>query len=689
MLRPPTGWTPAALLCKDWLKERCTSVGNCKQLHALLLRTGLLSDNHSVSKLLSFLTHPAAGHLGYARSLFSQLGRPDSFIWNTMIRGHARGPDPHQALSFFRLMVGSGVAPEHHTYPFVLAACSRLRAVELGMRFHGEAVKVGLEADLYVINSLVQMYADCGNLDSARRVFDGSPARDVVTWNAMIGGYVHGARYDLAFRLFEVMLQEGGVEADEVTFLSLVSACAKMGDPNRGKWFHSFVKELGLDTGNLHLGNALIDMYYKCGDMESASLVFDNMTERDVLSWTSMISGLAGNGCFREALRLFGQMQREKIRPDKVVLGVVLSICAQTGALDQGKYAHLLMERYEVKCDVVLETALVDMYAKCGGIDLAMQIFNNMRERNLFTWNAMIGGLAMHGHGRHALELFHKMKDENVIPDDVTFISVLSACNHAGFVDEGLQYFTIMKEEYHIQPRMEHYGCIIDMLCRTRRVNDALGFMENMPIRPTAILWASLMGACRASGDMVLAERVAKCAIELEPDSCGRYIMLSNLYARTRRWDDATEVRNLMKAKGVEKNPGVSWIEVSGLVHQFVAGDNSHLQTDRIYMMVEEMCLRLGLAGHVTGTSEVSFDIEEEEKEQSLFFHSEKLAVAYGLLTSAPGSSIRIVKNLRVCVDCHSFLKGVSKVFGREIIARDRSRFHHFRGGACSCFDFW
>lgn len=541
---------------------------------------------------------------------------------------------------------------------------------------------------MFVFNSVIQMYTSCGSLGDAQKLFDQSPRRDVVTWNVMIGGYVHEGHFQKAFDCFEEMKEMENIRPDMVTMIGLVSACTELGDLDRGRFLHSYSKELGLDT-DLHLGNAILDMYCKCGDLVSAQKLFNEMRARDVSTWTSMISGLASSGHFQESLILFGQMQSEKVRPDEVTLVCVLSSCSQMGALDQGKYIHLLIERYMVEQDIVLETALVDMYAKCGSLDLALQLFARMRERNVFTWNVMIGGLAMHGHGQHAMELFEQMKFKGVVPDDVTFIAVLSACSHAGLSDAGLKNFSAMKDVHCIQPRMEHYGCVVDMLCRAGKVDQALAFIENMPIRPNAILWATLLGACRMHKHFVLAEMIGKRVIELEPESCGRYVLLSNLYASASRWDDALTIRKQMKSKGIEKTAGCSWIEVNGMVHQFVAGDRSHFQTELIYTMVEEMCQRVKLAGHVSGTAEVLFDIEEEEKENSLFLHSEKLAIAFGLMSTSPGSRIQIVKNLRVCNDCHSFIKVISKLYERAIVARDRSRFHHFRQGSCSCMDFW
>ncbi|KAG0472723.1 hypothetical protein HPP92_014580 [Vanilla planifolia] len=677
------------LLSVDLLKQNCVSVKNCKQAHAFLIRSNLLNNNIIASKLVSFLALSPSGDLRYACQLFDQLRTPDSFIWNTIIRGCARGPMPSQAIYYFNQMSSSGVPPDHHSYPFVLTACARLQSPEPGWVFHAQTVKLGFESDAYVLNSLIQLYACYGFIGDARKLFDGNLSRDLVSWNVMIRGYIKMGQFKEAMSCFEDMVRTKNILPDSVTMICLVSACSQLGDLGWGRWFHSYSEEHGL-VANLQLRNAILDMYCKCKDLSSAKELFHEMgSEQDLLSWTSMICGLANSGNFQDALEYFGRMQIEGIQPDEVLLGTMLSVCAQVGALDQGKYVHQLIERHNLKRDIILETALVDMYAKCGSIDLAMQVFKKMREKNLFTWNAIIGGLAIHGHGQLALNLFEEMRREEVPVDDVTFIGILSACSHSGLVKDGLKVFNAMEEVYKLVPRMEHYGCVVDLLCRVGLVQDALAFIDKMPVKPNEVLWASLIGACRVHGAMEVADRVSSHMIELNPDSGDRYVSLSNLYAGIHRWDNALQVRSLMRAKGIKKTPGLSWIELDGVVHQFVAGDRSHKQNNEIYEMIEEMCKRVSLAGHVSATSEILFDIEEEEKEHSLFLHSEKLAVAFGLMNTTPGSFIRITKNLRVCIDCHSFLKVTSKVFSREIVARDRSRFHHFRDGFCTCKDFW
>ncbi|CAM8923850.1 unnamed protein product [Rhodiola kirilowii] len=678
-----------SIISAEWLKHNCKSIAAVKQAHAFLITSSLFNDNLYSSKLVSFLAISDSGDLDYAQKIFTQIRLPDSFIFNTVIRGCARSSKPYEAVSMYNFVKSLGLAPDNFTYPFLLAACGRLAAVGLGRRFHSEVLRKGFGFDVFVVNALVQFYGSCGVYECACKVFDESPVRDVVTWNVMLKTCLSCGFHGKAFRLFEEMTKLSDFKPDDVTIVSLVSACSKLGDLVIGKQIHCYTEINGLDV-NLNVGNAILDMYCKCGEVEVGEHLFSKMRKRDVLTCTSLLAGLANSGQFQKCLKLFQYLQSERIKPDEIMLVSVLSACAQTGALDQGKYIHLLIDRERVKWDVMLETALVDMYAKCGEIGLAQQVFHNMRVRNIFTWNAMIGGLAMHGHGQDAILLYRHIHLDTVIADDVTFIALLCACSHVGLVEDGLILFQEMKDVYKIEPRMEHYGCMVDLLCRARLVKDALAFIEDMPIKANSILWATLLGACRISGHFDLAEKAGKQMLELEPDSCGRYVMLSNLYANVRQWDTASSMRRQMKTKGIKKTPGLSWIELNGTTHQFIASDKSHSSIDNIYAMAYEMMHRVKSEGaHKPGISDVLLDVEEEEKENALSLHSEKLAVAFGIMSTPPGSTIRIVKNLRVCVDCHSFLKDVSKIYTREIIARDRNRFHHFREGVCSCMDFW
>lgn len=616
-------------------------------------------------------------------------------------------------------MLLSGVLPNSYTFPFVLKSIARISDTSLGNQVHAHVLKLGLGSDAFVHTSLINMYAHICDLDSARlvfyksglrdavsytalingyasvgclgeakKLFDEMPDRDVVAWNAMIAGYVQQGRYEDALALFREVVDEN-VVPNESTMVTVLSACARLGSLELGNWVHSWIKEHGLD-GNLQLVNALIDMYSKCGELEQALVLFEGMKRKDVISWNVMIGGYTHMNRYKEALMMFRQMLRSNVEPNDVTFLSVLPACAHLGALDLGKWIHIYVDKNFQQLDnVSLRTSLVDMYAKCGNIKAAEQVFTNMDSKSIASWNAMISGLAMHGNANKALELFSRMISEGFKPDDITFVGVLSACNHAGLLDLGRQYFRSMMEEYKISPKMQHYGCVIDLLGRAGLFDEAEALMKTMKMKPDAAIWTSLLGACRDHGHMDLGENVAGHLFELEPENHGAYVLLSNIYAKAGRWDDVARIRTKLNDKGLKKVPGCSSIEVDSVVHEFLVSDKVHPQSNEIYKMLDEMDTLLEKHGFVPDTSEVLYDIDEEWKEGALSHHSEKLAIAFGLISTKPGTTIRIVKNLRVCRNCHSATKLLSKIYKREIIARDRNRFHHFKNGSCSCNDYW
>ncbi|KAL0422106.1 UNVERIFIED_CONTAM: Pentatricopeptide repeat-containing protein [Sesamum latifolium] len=329
------------------------------------------------------------------------------------------------------------------------------------------------------------------------------------------------------------------------------------------------------------------------------------------------------------------------------------------------------------------------MYAKCGRLDLAWDVFEKIKWKEVFSWNAMISGLSMHGRADDAIDLFLKMQRDNVKPNDITFVALLNACAHAGLVHEGLKYFVRMKREYLVEPTAEHYGCVVNLLGKAGYLKEAENLISSMPMKPNGAVWGARLGACRIHGNVQLGEKAGEILLDLEPENSGRYTMLSNIYAKAGKWDKAQKVRTLMKERGVKTVTGRSIIDLNGVVHEFKAGDSSHPRMKDINLILEKIIQEIQLKGHQPDTSQVLFDINEEEKETSLKYHSEKLAIAFGILNTEPGATIRIVNNLRVCEDCHSATKIISQAHNREIIVRDRARYHHFRNGKCSCKDFW
>lgn len=413
------------------------------------------------------------------------------------------------------------------------------------------------------------------------------------------------------------------------------------------------------------------------------------MPEREIVTWNAMITGYFQNGFSEEALSMFRAMQVLGFVPNDVTMVTVLSACAHAGALELGKWVHAYIERNGLAGEISVKTALVNMYSKSGCVKRALEVFEEIPDRNLVCWTAMINGLAVNGCGREAVEYFNRMVRSNVRPDAISLISLLSACSHGGLLEEGRQFFANLRRLYGVTPQMEHYGCMVDLLGRSGHLDEAYELITNMPFAPNVVMWRTLLGACKVHKNVELGELVLKKIIELEPRHHGDYVLVSNIYAAVGRWEDVANIRRTMKKKGIIKVPGCSMIEIDGRIHSFVVQDKSHRHSEDIHRMLNEMAQKLKLAGYVPDSSKVLVDLDEEEKENVLVHHTEKVAIAFGLIKTTPGTSLRVVKNLRVCDDCHSAIKLVSKVYDREIIVRDRNRFHHFQGGCCSCGDYW
>eukprot|EP01018_Ginkgo_biloba_P007733 Gb_22896 [translate_table: standard] len=448
---------------------------------------------------------------------------------------------------------------------------------------------------------------------------------------------------------------------DSFTYASLLRVCINKKALYEGKLVHLHMNESGFIPDRL-LGNTLVNMFNKCGSLVDARRVFDEMPERDGCSWTLMIAGYSKHGLAEEALRLFRQMQRTGFQPNQFTFASILPAFAKLTALEQGMEIHEEIIRRGFQSDVFVQSGLVDLYAKYGCIEKARD---------------------------EALKLFEQMQHSGMNPNHVTLVCVLSACCHAGLVNEGQQYFYCMSQNYHIIPAMKHYVCMVDLLGRAGRLDEAHNFIDKMPMKPDATVWRCLLGACRIHSNIELGEHVAKRLFELDPKNAAPYVLLANIYATAGRWNGTENVRRMMKDRRVKKTPGCSWIEVNKQVHVFLVGDRLHPQTEKIYAEWEILSRQIKAAGYIPDTRFVFHDVGEEQKEQILSRHSEKLAIAFGLINMSPGMTIRVIKNLRVCGDCHSATKFISKIVAREIVVRDSNRYHHFKDGQCSCADYW
>ncbi|KAK4278049.1 hypothetical protein QN277_015948 [Acacia crassicarpa] len=636
----------------DILNNKCSnSLQHLRQAHAIILKTGHFEDHYVSGTLVKCYADTHFNDFSLAIKVFRQIPSPNVFVWNILLKGCLENNEPQMAISSYKNMLVFNSRPNKFTYPTLLKACAMTGSVEEGIQFHAHVVKHGLSGDVHIKSAGIQMYSSFGLVKEARKILDIEDSQsDIICWNAMIDGYLKCRQVEAACEVFESMLEK-----------------------NIGSW------------------NAMINGLAKCGMIDSARKLFDEMSERDEISWSAIIDGYIKEGCFKEALEVFNEMQSQNIRPRKYILSSVLTACANLGALDQGRWIHSFVERNSIQMEPVLGTALVDMYAKCGQLDMAWEVFENILAKEVSTWNAMIGGLAIHGQADEAIKLFTKMNREKKLkPNGITFVGILNAYAHAGMVDGGLALFHSMKEAYGIEPEIEHYGCIVDLLGRAGLLEEAEKFMDSMPMKPNAAIWGALLNACRIHKNVELGEKVGWILLDMEPQNSGRYALLSNIYANAGRWEDVTRVRKLMKERGIKTVPGSTMMDLGGTVHEFKMGDNgSHSEWEEIYLMLGNMMEKLHMEGYSPETSLVLFDVGEEEKEVALSLHSEKIAIAFGLLRTKPGTTLRVVKNLRVCEDCHSAFKLISQVYRREIIMRDRVRYHHFKNGVCSCKDFW
>ncbi|XVF28825.1 hypothetical protein REPUB_Repub15cG0065600 [Reevesia pubescens] len=684
-----------------------------KQIHAQILRS---NHSHSHSLILKLLL--SSPSLPYSFSIFSHLSHPIPSLSTPFLRHLSRSSKPEFAFLVYQRLRTEGLKIDRFAFPPLLKAAARVGGLAEGKEIHGFGFKSGFDSDPFVQTGLIAMYLGCGRLLEARLVFEKMSYRDIIAWSIMIDGYCHNGLFDDALELFEEM-KRANIEADKFILCSILSACGRAGNLDYGKAIHDYIiqKNLVVDA---HLMSALVTMYASCGCMdmaqqlfdqmtpknlvvstamvsgysrhrrvEDARLIFDQMVEKDLVSWSAMISGYAESDQPQEALRLFNELQVLGIRPDQVTMLSVISACAHFGVLDKAKWIHVYIDKNGFGRALPINNALIDMYAKCGSLERARGVFEKMTRRNVISWTSMINAFAIHGDANNALSFFQKMKEAHVEPNGVTFVGVLYACSHAGLVEEGRKIFASMINEHKITPKHEHYGCMVDLFGRANLLREAIEIVETMPLAPNVVIWGSLMAACQTHGEAELGEFAAKRLLELEPDHDGALVLLSNLYAKERKWQDVGELRQLMKERGISKEKGCSRIELYNEVHEFLVADRNHKQADAIYQKLDEVVSQLKLVGYAPNIRTVLVDLEDEEKREVVLWHSEKLALCYGLINGGKDSCIRIVKNLRVCEDCHTFMKLVSKVFGREIVVRDRTRFHHYRDGVCSCKDYW
>ncbi|KAK3165803.1 hypothetical protein QOZ80_1AG0037970 [Eleusine coracana subsp. coracana] len=613
--------------------------------------------------------------------------------WSERVRSLTRLGRHREALTLLRH--GDPSPPPHAlALPAAVISCAALSLPAGVAQIHALAAKRGLlpSADAYLLSALLSSYSRLGRLPLAHHLLDEMPLASTpyatlrTAFNSLISGCARHALPGACFALFRRMRCAASVRFDAVTLLPLVPAVPQL---------HALAARAGL-AAKTSVANCLVSAYARGGAAGAALArrVFDEMTpaSRDLVSWNAVLSAHAQNGLAVETLELYRRMRGPDgggVEPDAVTLVGVLSSCAHLGArgvgLDVESYVRERLSPGFIT-NVQLCNALINFHARCGGLSQAQQLFDEMPRRSIVSWTALITGYGMHGHGDVAINLFERMVSEGIQPDNIAMVGLLSACSHAGLYDQGRKYFSEMESAYKLRPTLEHYTCMVDLLGCAGRLDEARELISSMPMPADGAVWGALLGACKIHKNAEVGEEAFEHIVKLEPNNVGYYVLMSNIYTDMGQLDGVARVRAMMKQRGLKKEPGCSYVEHKGKVHLFMADDHSHPQAKRIYELVVRLEQMVKEKLGVKGSEE---RMEKEVAQPLLGFHSEKLAVAFGLLNTAAGSEIVVIKNLRVCGDCHLFLKSVSAIANRAFLVRDASRFHRFEHGVCSCKDYW
>ncbi|XP_074289176.1 pentatricopeptide repeat-containing protein At2g27610 [Silene latifolia] len=654
------------------------------QVHAQVIKSGFFNSHASVGNSLLNM-YAKSGMVREARDVFLVMEIKDTVSWNGMIAGFVANGLNSEALDLFKRMRLEGVQLTRLVFATVIKACANMQELAFARQLHCRVTKSGFDFDLNIRTALMVTYSKCRVMDDSFKLFETmKQTQNVISWTAMITGYLQNDGKEKAVHIFREM-NKLGIKPNDYTYSSILTAHCCL-PPHQ---IHALVvKTRYLDS--LSVGTALLDAYIKTGNTIEAGRVFEKISHKDIVTWTAMLTGFVQVGDTEGAISIFRQLTKEGSTPNEYTFCSVIHSCAGTEATsEQGKQFHAFSIKYAYNNALCVSSALVKLYAKKGNIDGANKVFKRQRERDLISWNSMISGFAQHGYAKNALEVFQEMRRKKIKMDGITFIGVISACTHAGLFEEGEKYFNLMVREHNVPPSMEHYACMVDLYSRGGFLDKAMKFINDMPFPAGATVWRSLLGACHVRRNVEVGKVAAEKLILLEPDDSSAYVLLSNIYAVSGDWKERAKVRRLMDQRNVRKEAGYSWIEVKNKSYSFLAGDRYHPLSDQIYSKLDELCIRLKDAGYHPDLTYVLHDVEDEHKEAILSQHSERLALAFGLISTPSGTPIQIVKNLRVCGDCHTVFKMISKIEERDITVRDSNRFHHFKGGSCSCGDFW
>ncbi|XP_027353148.1 pentatricopeptide repeat-containing protein At1g06143-like [Abrus precatorius] len=537
--------------------KRCWRPKSLESVYSSMIKVNATQDCFLMNQFISACS--TFSSIDLATTAFAHMENPNVLVYNALMRGCVHCCYSDQALVYYMHMLRNNVMPTSYSFSSLIKACSLLMDSALGKAVHGHVWKHGFDSHVFVQTTLVEFYSNLGDKDGSRRVFDDMPERDVFAWTVMISAHARSGDMDSAGRLFD-----------------------EMPEKNVTSW------------------NAMIDGYTKSGNVEFAEILFNQMPVRDIISWTTMMTCYSRNKKYSDVIALFHDMIDKGMIPDEVTMTTVVSACAHLGALDLGKELHLYFMMNGFDLNEYIGSSLIDMYAKCGSIDRSLLVFYKLQNKNLFCWNSMIDGLATHGYTKEVLRMFGEMERKRIQPNAVTFVSILTACMHAGFVEEGRRRFMSMIQDYCITPRVEHYGCIVDLLSKAGLLEDALEMIRNMTFEPNSFIWGALLNGCKLHKNLEIAHIAVQNLMVLEPSNTGHYSLLVSMYAEVNRWSEVAMIRKTMKDLGIEKRyPGFSWVEIDKKMHLFAASDKYHPSYDQVHLLLAELDDQLRLAGYV------------------------------------------------------------------------------------------
>lgn len=620
-----------------------------------------------------------------AQKLFDEMLERDSTSWATIISAYAKEGLLDEAVRMFSHMQASvsGIRTVPSIYTSLLRSLTDSSLLEVGKQIHSLVIRNGLASNVSVNTAIVNMYVKCGWLRGARLVFDRMAEKNAVAWTGLMVGCTDAEKPEDAQALFAKMVKED-IPMDEFVFSIILKVCGVLEDFSMGRQIHAYTVKLGMDY-NVSVGTPLVDFYIKCGSFESACKAFERITEPNDVSWSSMIAGYCQVGEFGESVKIFKSLKSKGVVLNPFIYTSIFQACAAIADLNLGAQAHADAIKRGSVSRLYGESAMISMYSRCGKLDYAYRAFESLDEPDTVAWTAIICAYAYHGNAAEALRLFSRMQDRGVKPNGVTLVGVLTACSHSGLVAEGKQYLDGMKAEYHVDPTVDHYSCMVDVYSRAGLLQEALELIGSMPFEPDAMSWKSLLGGCWIYRNLEIGKIAAENLLQLEPDDTATYVVMFNLYASSGKWEEAAHFRRKMAERDLKKEVSCSWITVKGKVHRFIVGDRHHPQAEQIYSKLRELTSSTENAETAILTEE---DLLSERKAQ-LLDHSERLAIAFGLISTSSNTPLLVFKNLRACKDCHDFAKQVSLVTRRKIVVRDSSRFHHFNLGKCSCNNYW